>query len=397
MSDSRDGGVRLAGRSGFDSHSPGTRTCVDLNFLRDLATDPGPFATVYLDVSHDTEDAAHALELRWAGVRHELEGQGADGETLAALDRAFAQAPPAVGRAGRVLVAAHGEVLLDRLLPDPPASPIATWGPVPDLLPMLRDQPEPLPTVVVRVDKAGGEIYLAGPGSTPEQVADVRGTDHPLHKVRGGGWAHLNMQERVEEVWRRNVGEVADRVDRLVSTSGARLLVLAGETQSRARLFDALGERSAGIAVQVEHTGGPEIGLDDLTAAVDEATRDAVAAERAALRERFEQAAGRPEGLAVDGLGGVLAALRAEQVDTLLLDGAAVRDRTVWIGKAPSEVAADADELRALGGAPTARVPADAALLRAAAGTGAAFAPLDGEGITDGVAALLRYPLATSG
>lgn len=368
---------------------------MDLSFLRDLATDPGPFATAYLDASHDTEDAAHALALRWAGARHELAGQGADDATLAALDTAVAGAHPPVGRAGRVLVAAHGDVLLDRTLPEPPASPIVTWGPVPDLLPMLREQPEPLTTVVVRVDKIGGEIYLAGSAGDPRQVADVQGRDHPIHKVRGGGWSHLRMQERVEEVWRRNVAEVADRVNRLVAASGARLLVLAGEAQSRWRLFEQLAPRSARIAVHVEHTGGPETGLDDLAAAVDEAVRDAVAAERAMLRDRFEQAASRTDGLAVDGLSGVLAALRAEQVDTLLLDGAAARERSVWIGRAPSQVATDAEELRALGAEPTARVPADAGLLRAAAGTGAAFAPLDGEGVTDGVAALLRYPLVT--
>lgn len=366
---------------------------MDLSFLRDLATDPGPFATVYLDASHDTEDAAHAAQLRWAQARHELGDQAADEASIAALDAAVAEAHPPVGRAGRVLVAAHGDVLLDRTLPEPPAQPAATWGPVPDLLPMLREQPEPLPTVVVRVDRTGGEIYLAGPDAGPRQVADVRGTEHPIHKVRGGGWSHLSMQERVEEVWRRNVAEVADRVDRLVASSGARLLVLAGETQSRSRLFDALTPRSAEIAVQVERTGGREVDLDALAAAVDEAARDTVTAERAALRERFEQAERRPDGLAVDGLSGVLAALRAEQVDTLLLDGAAARDMRVWIGAAPSQVATDADELRALGAEPAARVPADAALLRAAAGTGAAFVPLDGEGVTDGVAALLRYPL----
>lgn len=368
---------------------------MELTFLHDLVTDPGPFATVYLDASHDTEDAAHALELRWQGLRNELETQGADGPTLAALDAAVAEADPPVGRAGRVLVAAHGDVLLDRTLPEPPAAPLATWGPVPDLVPMLREQPEPLTTVVVRVDKTGGELYLARPGDVPRPVADVEGSDHPIHKVRGGGWAHLNMQERVEEVWRRNAAEVAERVDRLVSSSGARLVVLAGEAQSRARLFDALSARSAEITVQVEHTGGPETGLDDLAATVDEAAHDAIEADRAAVRERFEKAAQRPDGLAVDGLQGVLTALRAEQVDTLLLDGTAARDVTVWIGEVPSQVATDADELRALGGEPTAQVPADAALLRAAAATGAAFAPLDGEGVTDGVAALLRYPLVT--
>jgi len=364
---------------------------VDLTFLRDLVSDPGPFATVYLDASHDTADAAHALELRWAGLRHELEGQGADEATLAALDAAITD-DAAVGRAGRTLVAAHGEVLLDRTLPVPPATPTAGWGPLPELLPMLLDQPEPVPTVVVRVDETGGEIFAAGPGTTLEPVEDVAGSgSYPVHKV--------------EESWRRNVAELAERVDRHMSASGARLLVLAGDPRSRSRLLDALSARSAEVAVQVEQTGGASGGdLGDLAAAVDEATLDVVDADRHALLDRYAKAAGRPDGLAVDGLADVLAALRAEQVDTLLLDGATTRHETVWIGKAPSQVAIDADELRALGGEPTAQVPVDAALLRAAAGTGAMFAPLGGgrtglvgHSVTDGVAALLRYPLVTGG
>jgi hypothetical protein len=66
---------------------------------------PGPFATVYLDVSHDTDDAERAIALRWAQARDELTAQGADAATLDALADAVTDAPPAVGRAGRVLVA----------------------------------------------------------------------------------------------------------------------------------------------------------------------------------------------------------------------------------------------------------------------------------------------------
>ena len=373
---------------------------VDLRFLRDLVAHPGPFATVYFDASHDTADAEHAGQLRWAGHRAELSGQGADDATLDALDAAITEAAPAVGRAGRVLVARDGAVVLDRTLPEPPAAPFARWQPLPDLLPVLLEQPEPLRAVAVRVDETGGEIFAATPGEGVEPVEDVRGSGYPVHKVRGGGWSHLSMQERVEESWRRNTAEVAQRLDTQVSATGARVLVLAGDARSRARLLDALGERAAAIAVQVEHTGGAAGSVDDLAAAVDEAARDVETAERRAVLERFDQSAGRSDGLAVDGLDRVLAALRAEQVDTLLLDGGVQRERTVWIGEAPSHVAADAAELRALGREPIGEVGVDAALLRAAAGTGAQLTPLGGgrtglvgRPVADGVAALLRFPL----
>ncbi|HYH30845.1 MAG TPA: Vms1/Ankzf1 family peptidyl-tRNA hydrolase, partial [Pseudonocardia sp.] len=288
---------------------------MDLRFLRDLTEKPGPVATVYLDASHDTDDSARALALRWAEARSALADQGADTATLDALASAVEDGRPPVGRAGRVLVARGGEVLLDRTLPEPPARPACTWGPLPDLLPVLVEQPEPVTAVVVRVDETGGEILVAGPDAAPRSVEEVTAGEYPVHKVRGGGWSHLAMQERVEESWRRNTAEVAERVDRQVAATGAAVLVVAGDPRSRSRLLDALADRSASVAVQVDHSTGAS--GDDLAAAVAEALRDVVTDARRAVLERYDQAAGRPDGLAVQGIGPVLAAVRAEAVDTL--------------------------------------------------------------------------------
>jgi hypothetical protein len=377
---------------------------VDLQFLHELTRTPGPFATVYLDASHDTDDAARAIALRWAEARDELAAQGADSATLDVLATAVAEGPPAVGRAGRVLVArradgGRAEVVLDRSLPEPPARPSAHWGPLPDLLSALVEQPEPVTAVVVRVDETGGEILVAGPDEKPVVTEEVEGGDGPVHKVRGGGWSHLAMQERVEESWRRNTAQVAERVDRLVADTGARVLLVAGDGRSRSRLVDALAERSASITVELERGG---TGADDLAAAVAEAVRDVATDARLAVLERYEKAAGRAEGLAVQGIGPVLAALRAEAVDTLLLDAGVHRDTTVWISDAPAQVAETPQDLRATGTDPTDEVPVDAALLRAAAGTGAGLVPIGGgrtglvgHPLDDGVGALLRYPVPT--
>ncbi len=378
---------------------------MDLHFLSQLTETPGPYATVYLDASHDSEDAARVLELRWAGQRAELAEQGADEATLAALDAAVNGADAVVGKAGRTLVAAGGRVLLDRTVPEPPARPSATWGPAPDLLPLLFDAPEPLTAVVVRVDKTGGEILLADPGDAadPRPVDEVRGDTYPLHKARGGGWKHLKMQHTVENTWRSNVAALAERVDAEVRRTGARVLVLAGDVQSRTILREVLAERSTGIAVDVEHSGGRS-GADDqeLADAVEAAGRDAATAERQAVLDRLDQELGRQDGLAVGGLEPVLEALRAEQVDTLLLDGGVTREGELWVGEIPSQLATDAQRLRDLGSEPVGRMPVDAALLRAAAASGAAFQPMGGgrtglvgKPVEDGVAALLRYPLVT--
>jgi hypothetical protein len=302
-----------------------------------------------------------------------------------------------VGRAGRVLVARGSRVVLDRALPEPPVSPDAHWGPLPDLLPALAEQPEPVTAVVVRVDETGGEILLAGPDARPVVTEHVEGGEHPVHKVRRGGWSHLAMQERVEESWRRNTAQVAERVDRHVADAGASVLLVAGDPRARSRLIDALAERSASIAVQLE---GGATGGDDLAAAVAEALRDVVTSSRLAVIDRYEKAAGRGDGLAVQGVGPVLAALRAGAVDTLLLDAGVHRDGTAWISGEPAQVADAPADLRAVGVEPTDEVPVDDAMLRAAAGSGAGFVPIGGgrtglvgRPLDDGVGALLRYPV----
>jgi hypothetical protein len=372
---------------------------VDLRFVHELTEKPGPFATVYIDASHDTEDGEHAGRLRWSGARAELADRGAQEATLAALDAAASSGPTAVGRAGRVLVAAGGEVLLDRRLPEPPPTARVHWGPLPDLLPLLLDRGEPVTAVAVRIDDTGGEILLARPGSGLQPVEPVSSDPSgPVHKVRGGGLANRNMQERVEETFRRNTAAVAERVDTLVSSTAARVVVVAGETQSRSRLLDALGERAAEIAVGVENS--TDAGDDALEAAVDAAITDVVDADRHALLERLDQALGRPEGLAVHGVEPVLAALRANAVETLMLDGDATREGSVWISDVPTAVATDAEQLRQMGAEPAEQVPVDDALVRAAAASGATFTPLGGgrtglvgRPVDDGVAAILRFPL----
>jgi peptide subunit release factor 1 (eRF1) len=214
--------------------------------------------------------------------------------------------------------------------------------------------------------------------------------------------SHLNMQERVEETWRRNTTAVAERIDALVSSSGARVLVIAGETQSRTRLRDALGARAAAIAVEVEHSTGA--GPDVLADAVDAAVLDVVDADRHAVLDRFDQALGRPDGLAVQGVEPVLAALRATAVETLLLDGGVTREGPVWISDTPTAVARNPEQLRDLGADPVEQVPVDDALVRAAAASGAGFAPLGGgrtglvgHPVEEGVGALLRFPLPEGG
>ncbi|GEL17315.1 baeRF2 domain-containing protein [Pseudonocardia asaccharolytica] len=276
-------------------------------------------------------------------MREELAAQGAPEPVLRALDTAFPPQRPPSGRAGRVLVAnAADGVLLDRTLPEPPDPPWTRWDLLPHLLPAASALADPVPAVVVRVAETGGEVLVPGSAANAETVG---GRDHPVHKVRGGGWSHLSMQERVEETWRRNTAE-------------------------------------------------------ELAAAVEEATLDLRTGETRAELQRWDGAAGRPDGLAVDGMPATVAAARAEAIDTLLVDLDVLPMARLWIGASATELAPVEDELTTLGTDPLGEADAGAALLRAAVGSGAQVhlgggrTGLVGRPLADGVGALLRFPIA---
>jgi hypothetical protein len=331
-----------------------------------------------MDATHDTEDASTQDRLRWRGLRAELADQGAPDGVLARLDQAVADAAAPEGGAGRVLVADTGSVVFDRMTPTPPAVPIARWGVLPDLLSVAVAVPDAVPTVVVHVDETGGHVAVAG------QQAHSVGGEGPVHKVPAGGPSHLNMQERVEERWRRNTVAVAGEVDKQVRKIGAELLVVTGDARSRSRLRDALSPRSVELMAEVEHTGGAEPELGDT---VERAAEDVRHRRRRAVNDRFDQAYGRGEGLAVTGLADVVAASQAQALETLLIDTAAFSDTELWVGVEPEALALRKEDLAATGAEPIGCAPAGSALLRAAAASAAELV------LTSSEATAVRDPL----
>jgi hypothetical protein len=362
---------------------------MDMSSLGELVRQRGPFASVYLDASHDTEDAAKAMELRWRGVRTELARQGADEATLDAMEGAALA--PVVGKSGRAMIAAHGRVLLDRVLPRPPATETVRWSDLPHLLPLATWMEPDVPHVVVLVDRAGADLH-GYDGQGERASTEVHGDPHPLHKVGGGGYSHRRIQKGVEETAKRNATQVAEEVDRLVTALKARLLVLGGEVQARAEVRAELSTRCRDVLVEVEHATLAE-GADD--AAFDHAVQSLVAQYQYDLDndvvEEFTAQAGRPDGLAVQGLAPVVEALREAKVAALLVSDPALGDRTVWSGDDPAQLALREKDLRTLGVEHVGEHRADEALGTAAAATGAQVVVADVAGLHEGVGALLRY------
>ncbi|MFC4855248.1 Vms1/Ankzf1 family peptidyl-tRNA hydrolase [Actinophytocola glycyrrhizae] len=368
--------------------------------LREILAHAGPFATVHLDGSHDTENAAHELELRWRAAREELAEKGADEDTLSAMDNAVRDAPPATGRAGRLLIAAGGEVLLDRALAGPPPAPVTRVGACPYLLPLVELDSGEVPYVAALVDKIGADVRAVDADGVVRTEHSTDGEDHPVHKVRGGGWSHLRMQHNVDETVHRNIRRVAEELARLVDEVGARLLVVAGERQVVAELATELPPRCQEILA--EPAGRRENEGADFDRIVTSLAAERARSEQDRVVEEFRAALAADRGLAVQGLAETAAALRSGNAAAVVISDPTLHDAALWTSDEPRSVALSEEELRAVGAEHVDRVRADEALPAAALMVGADLVSAmdmggDAVPVRDGIGVLLRHRPGATG
>jgi len=357
--------------------------------FRQLLTSHGPFGSVYFEDSHDTADARAQIELKWRGLREQLERQGAQPALTNSIEQAIVESSPPIGRGGRAVVASADGVLVNEHLIRP-AGPEVRVSPLPYIVPVVEHGEEHPTYVVVAVDHAGGDIALHREGRVVSDT--VEGEGYPVHKASGAETPGYGDPQRAAEGARQhNIRAVADRLTSLVDDAAPEVVFVVGEVRSRADFVKELPERVKTRVVEL-HVGARRSGFDDeqLHREIDrEFQRRRVAAIDQAAQQ-FQ--AGLGSGLATEGLHGVTAALRAGAVETLIIGD--IGDATVVAGDDLSTVAPNPNVLSELGTAPTQVLRADEALPMLAVSTGAALIRTD-ERIepADGVGAVLRYAL----
>ncbi|HVV11422.1 Vms1/Ankzf1 family peptidyl-tRNA hydrolase [Amycolatopsis sp.] len=345
--------------------------------LRPLIDTSGPFTAVYFEDSHDTEDAAKQLELKWRDLRERLAAQDAPTDALDALEAAVRDGPPAVGRSGRALLAAGSEVLLDERLDEPPAETLTRVSELPYVLPLTRYAEPGIRHVVASLDQVNATVTAYDEHGEEIRSDGVSGRDHPVHQTRGGGPAQYEMRQRVEETIRRNVSEIADEITQVADRTGAGLVLLAGEIQGRRAVHEALPKRVQEIVQEVTHADV----ADELVTATKQRRRNDVL-------ERFRSELGRENGLAVEGLEAVTAALLEGNVETLLIGDPG--DGTVFRGDEPTQIAVTEPELHTLGASEAHENRADEAVPFAAIAVDAELIAVDSE-LAEGFGAILRH------
>ncbi|HNM86740.1 MAG TPA: hypothetical protein PKI77_19735 [Mycobacterium sp.] len=357
--------------------------------LTPLTKVDGPYVSVFFDDSGDSAEASGALQTRWRDIHRDLQDSGAPEATVAAVEEAVLHGKPAVGRWGHGVIAAGDRVLVDARMPSPPPTTTVRVSDYPYFLPLL-DSWQP-PYVFAAIDHLGADITVHQDDRVHTET--IEGEGFPVHKPHNAGWYGLrDLEGSAEEAVRMNIRAVADRLTALMDQSGAEVLFLAGEVQARAAALAALPDRIAGRVSQLPagSTGrrADEAEADESIVAELDRHRDA-AVEDTDMRFRAE--IGRGSGLAAEGLAAVCAALRAGDVDTLIVGN--LGDGTVLTGSERTVLAPDPDTLSELGQSPSAVVRVDEALPFVALAVGARVVhAADDIALADGIGALLRYP-----
>lgn len=363
---------------------------MELSFLRPVYTRPGPWASLYLDASRNTEDAHPALDVRWRGLREQLAGDGAPTATLTALDDLVRRHEPQPGDYGLAAFAADGEVVLAEFLPAPPVRDLARYGPLPHVMPLVAQRSEQVAWVRVLADRTGADIDAISAGGVPRRAVVEGGHSYPIRRVKPGAWSQSNFQREAMTTWRRNTGDMAAATAELADQVGAEVVVIAGDPQARTMIAAQLPQRWQDRMVQTDAgsraAGADPTALDDVTVQV---IAETAAARAASALDRFgmQQRVGA-------GLEAVVGALQRAQVDTMLIVDDPSSTSELWIGPEPTEIAVRAEELTELRVGEPQRVRADDALLRALVGTDATVTLLDANEapeLADGVGAVLRY------
>ncbi len=353
--------------------------------LTNLYEQKGPFASVALDVSHNSERGAEEHRLHAREVRKSLLDQGADQSIVDAVTARIEEQVSEPAPVARVVVANADGVVFDETIPAQVNAPAATWSPLPDLDTWVEHQDARFAYVLALVDHEGGDVGVYySDVKEPEEETTAGGETEHVHKVRTGGWSSLRYQHVSENVWRHNAQDVAEAI-KGHARSGVRLVLLGGDPYSRSAVADALDGVPAEV-VHLEHAGRADDGGEEsLWQAVREALVEQAVARRLRVTQELKERLGR-EGAVATGVRDVADAFVRGQVETLLIDPVAASDLTLSPSAHPGL------DLGAAGEPPEEDLRADLALVAAATRTGADVS-IARRGALGGapVAALLRW------
>jgi len=290
--------------------------------LTPVLTKPGPYATVLVDVSEDSETGRQQHLARVRAACDDLAAQGAPTDVIERVATVLDEQTSAPAPVARLIVSTPEEIVYDELAMLRQDSAITSWDPLPDLTAWAAHRDAQVRFVLAVVDHAGGDVALWDSDvPEPRQETTAGGEIQYIHQVPVGGWASIEVQRTSENVWRHNAEDVVAEVRRMAAEHTPDAVLLAGDPTScgiaRRELAD-LHIPVTSLPTGQRHSDGGDQARDQ---AIREALHQIVIARRMRLVERTREAMGKGSGIAT-GVRDVADALVQGQVQTLLFDPA---------------------------------------------------------------------------
>ena len=187
---------------------------MDLGTLQDVFTHEGPFVSVHIDVSRDTEDARQQVDARWTTVRHQLEHEHVDGALVEQIGERVHEQTSVPGEIRRTLVAAKGGIVFDDVRAGHSIWPEGTsTAPLPDLSGWLRQVDGQIPFLLVRADREGASLdFYQGTGRP-----------RPEHRETHGETARSDPEAWIIIDGRLYLGAGSDDIDNLKKNSAGNI------------------------------------------------------------------------------------------------------------------------------------------------------------------------------
>lgn len=304
--------------------------------LRALPPDPAasaPVVTATVQAPESPTERQYAWDVAWADAVREASGLGADEPTAEAL--ATGAGDVLAGNL-RVVVAAHGEVLLARWLPAGAAASSVRVGPLPYLREAAVAVARRPAHVVVLADRHGAAVTAHAAGDPhPAWRYDVglrpglQPDPHPGRPpAQHHGERHLTDREP-ESGGERNAEFVAARVAEAAARVSAHIVLGAGEQH----VLDAVaGHLPASLGPVTVITAGRESrdGSDWLSARIADALDRITAEATDAVADLIASSAAAAEPSAARGVEAVTGQLAEQQVAVLLVAADSSLEGLVW-------------------------------------------------------------------
>jgi stalled ribosome rescue protein Dom34 len=313
----------------------------DTSDLRSFVDGDGPFVTVLHPAPSGAFGSDHRFEVKWKHARQTM-GEQWSAERQDELDQVVSELHHSDAASFVVAQRADGTTFVEPMVSELKGDDaVVTIGDAPRLLEIIDARQRMLPHVVVEADRTGATITGFDGGNVTDRD-DVEGDTEHIHRGRGGGWSHRRFQQRAENTWERNAGEVAEAVTTMARDLDPVLVAVSGEVRAKQLLVADLGDEFGDRLV--------DIGAGDAEGIADEVV-DALADRRArfqvAILERLRNEGG------ITDPDEVMQALGEGRVETLLIAGPSTR----------AEDSVRADQLDAIGRATTAALTTSAAVV----------------------------------